>query len=111
MRMYQDTRRLDFHALGREIKRKREAKGWTQEYLAQLVDRTPRSIMYFETSSACSRQKLMVSNVNCGMNLHYPWRMYVIVYVAVLVLYFVMNGLLTSKTKKVNLAEVLKNRE
>ena len=29
--MYQDTRRLDFHALGREIKRKREAKGWTQE--------------------------------------------------------------------------------
>ena len=46
--MYQDTRRLDFHALGREIKRKREAKGWTQEYLAQLVDRTPRSIMYFE---------------------------------------------------------------
>lgn len=48
MRMYQDERRLDFHALGREIKRKREAKGWTQEYLAQLVDRTPRSIMYFE---------------------------------------------------------------
>ena len=46
--MYQDERRLDFHALGREIKRKREAKGWTQEYLAQLVDRTPRSIMYFE---------------------------------------------------------------
>ena len=40
MRMYQDTRRLDFHALGREIKRKREEKGWTQEYLAQLVDRT-----------------------------------------------------------------------
>ena len=46
--MYQDTRRFDFHALGREIKRKREAKGWTQEYLAQLVDRTPRSIMYIE---------------------------------------------------------------
>lgn len=48
MKMYQDERKLDFHALGREIKRKREAKGWTQEYLAQLVDRTPRSIMYFE---------------------------------------------------------------
>lgn len=46
--MYQDNRRLDFHALGREIKRKREEKGWTQEYLAQLVDRTPRSIMYIE---------------------------------------------------------------
>ena len=40
--MYQDTRRLDFHALGREIKRKRKAKGWTQEYLAQLVERVRR---------------------------------------------------------------------
>lgn len=46
--MYQDNRQLDFRALGKEIKRKREAKGWTQEYLAQLVDRTPRSIMYIE---------------------------------------------------------------
>ena len=46
--MYQDERKLDFHALGRAIKQAREAKGWTQEYLAQLVDRTPRSIMYFE---------------------------------------------------------------
>ena len=53
----------------------------------------------------------MVSNVNCGMNLHYPWQLYAIVYISVLVLYFVMNGLLTSKLKKVNLAEVLKNRE
>ena len=48
MRMYQYDKHLDFHALGREIKRKREAKGWTQEYLAQLVDRTPRTIMYNE---------------------------------------------------------------
>lgn len=48
MRMYQYDKDLDFHALGREIKRKREAKGWTQEYLAQLVDCTPRSIMYME---------------------------------------------------------------
>ena len=39
MRMYQYEKQLDFHALGREIKRKREEKGWTQEYLAQLVDR------------------------------------------------------------------------
>ena len=46
--MYQYDKYLDFHALGREIKRKREEKGWTQEYLAQLVDRTPRSIMYME---------------------------------------------------------------
>lgn len=39
--MYQYDKHLDFHALGREIKRKREEKGWTQEYLAQLVNRTP----------------------------------------------------------------------
>ena len=46
--MYQYEENLDFHALGREIKRKLEEKGWTQEYLAQLVDLTPRSIMYIE---------------------------------------------------------------
>ena len=46
--MYQYEKRLDCRALGKEIKRKRKAKGWTQEYLAQLVDLTPRSIMYIE---------------------------------------------------------------
>ena len=48
MKMYQFEKDFDFHALGREIKRKRKDKGWTQEYLAQLLDRTPRSIMYME---------------------------------------------------------------
>ena len=48
MKMYQFEKDFDFHALGREIKRKRKEKGWTQEYLAQLLDRTPRSIMYME---------------------------------------------------------------
>lgn len=46
--MYQYEERLDCHALGKEIKRRRKAKGWTQEHLAQLVDLTPRSIMYIE---------------------------------------------------------------
>lgn len=46
--MYQYEERLDCHALGAEIKRRRKAKGWTQEHLAQLVDLTPRSIMYIE---------------------------------------------------------------
>ena len=46
--MYQFEKDFDFHALGREIKRKRKDRGWTQEYLAQLLDRTPRSIMYME---------------------------------------------------------------
>ena len=46
--MYQFEKDFDFHALGREIKHKRKDKGWTQEHLAQLVDLTPRSIMYIE---------------------------------------------------------------
>ncbi len=46
--MYHFEGNFNFHALGQEIKRKRKGKGWTQEYLAQLLDRTPRSIMYME---------------------------------------------------------------
>ena len=48
MRMYQYEKRLDCHALGQEIKRRRKAKDWAQEHLAQLVDLTPHSIMYIE---------------------------------------------------------------
>ena len=48
MKVYHFEKDFDFHALGREIKRKRKDRGWTQEYLAQLLDRTPRSIMYME---------------------------------------------------------------
>ena len=61
MRMYQYDKRLDFHALGREIKRQREAKGWTQNYLAQLVDRTPRSIMYIENRGPASQPQHILS--------------------------------------------------
>ena len=46
--MYQYEKRLDCRALGKEIKRRRKAKDWTQEHLTQLVDLTPRSIMYIE---------------------------------------------------------------
>ena len=46
--MYQYEKHLDCHEFGREVKRRRKAKGWTQEHLAQLVDLTPRSIMYIE---------------------------------------------------------------
>lgn len=48
MKMYQYEKRFDCHAFGKEVKRKRKTKGWTQEHLAQLVDLTPRSIMYIE---------------------------------------------------------------
>lgn len=41
-------RRFDFHLLGLAIKNAREKKGWTQAYLAELVDRTDRTIMSIE---------------------------------------------------------------
>lgn len=43
-----NLRPLDLRPLGREIKRKRESRGWTQEYLGQLIDRTSHTIMYIE---------------------------------------------------------------
>ena len=69
--MYQDNRRLDFHALGREIKCKREAKGWTQEYLAQLVDRTPRSIIDFENRGQHLSLNAFYKNV-AGISIGFP---------------------------------------
>lgn len=47
--MYDKQARFNFRPLGQEIKRKRESMGWTQEYLAQLIDRTSHTVMYLET--------------------------------------------------------------
>lgn len=51
--MNQDERTLDFHALGQEVKRRRKEKGWTQEYLAQLLDRTDRTVINIENKGQC----------------------------------------------------------
>ena len=48
MKIEQDKRRFDFHDIGLAIKRAREASGMTQEQLAYIVDRSPRTIMYNE---------------------------------------------------------------
>ena len=48
MRMNQDERRFDFHGLGLALKKAREEKGWTQAYVAELVDRDSRTIMNIE---------------------------------------------------------------
>ena len=48
MKLEQDKRRFDFHDIGLAIKRAREASGMTQEQLAYIVDRSPRTIMYNE---------------------------------------------------------------
>lgn len=53
----------------------------------------------------------MVSNVACAMNLTFSWQLYAMVYAGILMTYFVINELLVGRLKKVNLAEVLKNRE
>ena len=48
MKIERDERRFDFHDIGLAIKRAREASGMTQEQLAYIVDRAPRTIMYNE---------------------------------------------------------------
>lgn len=63
--MYQDERKLDFKPLGIAIKKAREAKGWTQEYLAQLVDLTPRSIMYIENRGSTQGLTNFISLLPC----------------------------------------------
>lgn len=46
--MEQKENIFDFHGLGLAIKQAREARGWTQAYLAELVGRTDRTIMNIE---------------------------------------------------------------
>lgn len=53
----------------------------------------------------------LVSNVSCSMNLTFPWQMYVLLFAAILVLYFVINRVLVGKINKIVPAELLKNRE
>ena len=43
-----DERKFDFHDIGCEIKRKRETSGMTQDQLAFIIDRDPRTIIYNE---------------------------------------------------------------
>lgn len=50
MKSNRDERRLDFTKIGLAIKRARESKGMTQEDLAYVIDRTPRTIMYNENN-------------------------------------------------------------
>lgn len=48
MKFERDERRFDFHDIGHAIKKAREARGMTQEQLAYIVDRSPRTVMYNE---------------------------------------------------------------
>ena len=48
MKFERDERKFDFHDIGCEIKRKRETSGMTQDQLALIIDRDPRTIIYNE---------------------------------------------------------------
>ncbi|MCR5141399.1 MAG: FtsX-like permease family protein [Ruminococcus sp.] len=52
-----------------------------------------------------------VSNVACSMVLDFPPYLYLIIYSAVLAVYFVSSAMLTRKLNRITPAEVLKNRE
>lgn len=53
----------------------------------------------------------MIANVSVGMNLKFPWYLYVEIFVGVMAVYFAVNTLLVRKLKRITPAEVLKNRE
>lgn len=53
----------------------------------------------------------MVANVGCAMDIEFSAGLYGLVYAGVIVVYLVINQLLVGRLNKVNLAEVLKNRE
>ncbi len=53
----------------------------------------------------------LVSNIACGINLTFPWEMYVGIFVSVLLLYFLVNRILMLRVSRILPSEVLKNRE
>ena len=61
--MNQDERRFDFHGLGAALKRAREERGWTQAYVAELVDRDSRTIMNIENKGQYPSFSLFVKYI------------------------------------------------
>lgn len=54
---------------------------------------------------------LLCSNIAGGFNIHIPWYLYAGIYGLILGCYFIINGLLMIKLKKISPADILKNRE
>ena len=54
---------------------------------------------------------VLVANVSSGTNLTFKWYYYLLIFVAVMVIYSIINAVLVGKLKKITPAEVLKNRE
>ena len=53
----------------------------------------------------------MVSNIACGINLTFSWQTYVGIFLGVLVLYGMINGILMGRVNKILPAQALKMRE
>lgn len=52
-----------------------------------------------------------IANVACGMDIAFPWYLYVGLFCAVMAVYFAVNTMLVNKLKKISPAKALKNRE
>lgn len=52
-----------------------------------------------------------VANVACGMNLHFRWYYYPLIFAGVMGIYFLSGALLSRKINRITPAEVLKDRE
>jgi len=53
----------------------------------------------------------MVANASSAMDLHFSWKIYLIIYLCTLLLYFIINRILVFRIRKVKPADILKNRE
>lgn len=54
---------------------------------------------------------VMVANVGCAMDLHFTWQLYLGIYAGIILLYFIINQILTGRLKKIMPAVILKDRE
>ena len=68
MKIERDERRFDFHDIGLAIKRAREASGMTQEQLAYIVDRAPRTIIYNIVDSRYRSRKPLIVTTNLTLD-------------------------------------------
>lgn len=53
------TRKPDMAAFGQAVKKARQAKGWSRDQLAELLDLSPRYIMYIETRGKHPSMKVL----------------------------------------------------
>lgn len=88
------------------------------------LNRTPLSLLKNEQKVSKSKDvklskvilnyvypNYLVSNVAAGFEQSFPFYIYVMIYVIIIVLYLIINNALVGKIKKMVPAEVLKNRE